>query len=132
MIAVAIAGIAMAVARFLVIDNRPMDILFAAISAIDGHSTVYAKGYSESKFRLLRVGMTARQVEDTLGAPLERGHWMNAGDTPVGRRLTVAEGTLTDTWYYTAAGKEGGNYWRREVWFRHGVVHHLNGTYYLD
>jgi hypothetical protein len=132
MIAVAIAGIALAVARFLFIDNRPMDIVFAAISALEGHSTVYAKGYSESKFRSLRVGMTARQVEDILGAPLGRGQWMDTGDTGVVRPLTPEEGTPHDIWDYTAAGKARGNYWRREVWFRNGVVHQLDRTYYLD
>ena len=75
MVAVAIAGIVLAFAKTLFIDNRPTDILFAAISALEGHSTVYAKGYSESKFRATRVGMTVRQVEDIMGPPLERGQW---------------------------------------------------------
>jgi hypothetical protein len=132
MIAVGLAGMVLAVARFIFIDNRPMDILFAAISALEGHSTIYAKGYAESKFRSLHVGMTARQVEDILGAPLERGHWMDTGDTGVGQPVTVGEGTLSDLWYYTVAGKARGSYWRREVWLRNGVVHQLDGTYYLD
>ncbi len=73
MIAVAIAGIALAVARLLFIDYRPMDVLLAAISALEGHSTVYVKGYSESKFRSLRVGMTARQVRRHLGRAAGEG-----------------------------------------------------------
>ena len=65
MVAVAIAGIVLAAAKPLFIDNRPRDVLIAAISTMCGrNSTVYAKGYSESEFRLLRVGMTVRQVED--------------------------------------------------------------------
>ncbi len=71
MVVVAIAGIVLAFAKYLFIDNRPGDILAAAIAALDGHYTVYAKGYSESKFRSLRVGMTARQVEDIMGPPLD-------------------------------------------------------------
>jgi len=132
MVMVAVAGIVLAVAKFLFIDNRPTDILFAAISTLEGHSTVYAEGYSESKFRSLRVGMTARQVAEVMGPPLERGHWMDSGDTGVGQPITPGEGIPSDLWYYTGAGKARGNYWRREVWFRNGVVYRTDGTYYLD
>jgi hypothetical protein len=132
MIAVGIAGVVLALVKFLFVDNRPMDILLASISALEGHSTVYAKGYSESKFRSLRVGMTAQEVEQIMGAPLERGEWMDTGDTVVGQPVTVGEGTPSDIWYYSAAAKARGDYWRREVWYRNGLVHQLDGTYYLD
>jgi hypothetical protein len=132
MVAVAVAGIVLAFAKFLFIDNRPIDILIAAISALDGHSTVYSEGYSESKFRSLRLGMTARQVEDIVGPALERGHWMDSRDTGAGQPTTPGEGNLSDLWYYTRAGKARGNYWRREVWFRDGVVYRTDSTYYLD
>jgi hypothetical protein len=56
MVAVAIAGIVLAFAKPLFVDNRPGDILAATISALDGHSTVYVKGYSESKFRCFASG----------------------------------------------------------------------------
>jgi hypothetical protein len=132
MVMVAVAGIVLAVAKFLFIDNRPTDILFAAMFGLQGHSTVYGEGYSESKFRSLRVGMAAQQVEDALGPPLARGHWMDTGDTGVGQPITPEEGTRSDIWYYTGPGKARGNYWRREVWFRNGVVYRTDGTYYLD
>ena len=129
MVAVAIAGIGLAFAKFLFIDNRPADILFAAISALEGRSTVYAKKYSESKFRSLRVGMTVRQVEDIMGPPLETGHWqVPSGSGPT----TPGDGPLDDLWYYTRAGKALGNYWRREVWFRNGLVDSTDSTSYLD
>jgi hypothetical protein len=87
-------------------------------------------GYSESKFRALRVGMTARQVEHIMGPPLARGQWQ----VPDGRGgpVTVGEGELDDLWYYTRAGKVRGNFWRREVWFRNGAVYTIDSTYYLD
>src|SRR5262249_46460988 len=124
--------IILAFARFLFIDISPGDILLAAISALEGHFTVYAKGYSESRFRSLRVGMTARQVEDIMGLPLERGHWLDPGDNGVGRPITPGEGSPSDLWYYTLAGKAKGNCWRREVWFRKGVLYRTESAFYLD
>jgi hypothetical protein len=129
MAAIAVAAIVLALAKSLFIDDRPRDVLAAAISALDGESTVYAGGYSESKFRSLRVGMTARQVEDVMGPPLARGRWM---DSDASRPATPGEGIPNDIWYYTRAGKAGGNYWRRDVWFRDGLVHEMDGTFYLD
>lgn len=130
LVAVAIAAIVMAFARALFIDNRPSDILFAAISALEWHFTVYAKGYSESRFRSLRVGMTVREVEDIMGPPLATGKWQ----VPDGRGgpVTAGQGELDNLWYYTRAGKVRGNLWRREVWYRNGVVDSVDGTYYLD
>jgi hypothetical protein len=129
MVAIAVAGIVLAAAKSLFIDNRPDDILLAAISALKGHFTVYAEGYSESKFRSLRVGMTVRQVEDIMGPPLERGTWIvPSGGGPV----THWESTVDLLWYYTRAGKASGNYWQREVRFRKGLVYRMDGTYYLD
>jgi len=129
MVAIAVAGIVLAVAKSLFIDNRPRDILFAAISALEGHFTVYAKGYSESKFRSLRVGMTVRQVEDIMGPPLERALWtVPSGGGP----LATSGGIVDDLWCYTRAGKARGNYWRSEVMFRNGLVYGKDITYYLD
>ena len=129
MVAVAVAGIVLASIKFLFIDHRPTDLLFAAISALGGHFTVYADGYSESRFRSLRPGMTVRQVEAIMGSPLEKGKWqVPEGPGPT----TPGEGDLNDIWYYSRAGKSRGNYWRSEVWFRKGVVYRTDGTYYLD
>src|ERR1700677_330562 len=75
MVAVAIAGVVVAFTKYLCIDNRPVDLLAAAIGALDGEYTVYADGYSESKFRSIRAGMTARQVEAIMGPPLMKGLW---------------------------------------------------------
>ena len=112
MIAVVVAAVALALARFLFIDNRPGDILWAAISAPGGHFTVYADGYSESRFRSLRAGMTVREVEDIMGPPLTKGQWQ----VPDGSGLTTpGEGVLDDIWYYSRAGKARGSYWRRDV-----------------
>ncbi len=129
MVATAVAAIVAAAAKSLLVDNRPRDILAAAISAPDGEYTVYAGGYSESKFRSLRAGMTVRQVEEIMGPPLDRGRWM---DSDAAGPTTAGEGIPQDIWYYTRAGKARGDYWRREVWFRDGLVYHTEGTYYMD
>jgi hypothetical protein len=129
MVGIAIAGIALAVAKSFFIDNRPRDLLFAAISALEGHSTVYAPGYSESGFRSLRAGMTARQVEEILGPPLVISQWF---DPPPGRPTVPGEGTPGVVWSYTRPRKARGNYWLRWVFFRDGLVHGTETTYWVD
>ena len=37
-----------------------------------GEGTVYSKNYDEKKFRSLRVGMTAKEVESIMGEPLTK------------------------------------------------------------
>src|SRR4051794_26708700 len=74
-IAVVVAAVALALARYLFIDNRPGDILWAAISAPGGHFTVYADGYSEPRSRSRRPGRTVREVEDIRAPPLMKGQW---------------------------------------------------------
>jgi hypothetical protein len=133
MVAVAIAAIALAITKYVFIDNRSRDILPATIAALDGHYTVYSKRYGESKFRSIRVEMTVRQVEDIMGPPLEKGPWMvPTGSGPV----TVEKGPLDDIWYYTRGGKhvqhDTASHWLRSVYFRNGVVCETDSTYYLD
>jgi hypothetical protein len=133
MVVIAMAGIVLALAKYVFIDNRPRDLLIAAISALGGHYTVYAEGYSESKFRSLRVGMTARQVEDIMGPPLTKGHWQyQSGSGPT----TPGVGILEDMWYYTRGGKQvrqgTASHWKRTVLFRNGLVYETDITYYLD
>ena len=85
MFAVALAAIVLTFAKAVFIDNRPVDILFAAISALEGHFTVNAKGHSGCNFRKLRIGMTDRQVEEIIGQPLSKGQWQfpNGRDGPI-------------------------------------------------
>jgi hypothetical protein len=135
MVAVTIAGIVLAVAKTIFIDNRPLDVLIATLSALDGDFTVYADGFNESRFRSLRVGMTARQVEIIMGPPLARGQWQDSGGSGP---ITPGVGTLEDLWRYSRAGRAPragnatANYWRREVWFRGGAVYSIDRTYYVD
>jgi hypothetical protein len=133
MVAVAIAGIVLAFAKYLFVDNRPGDILVAALGALGGHYTVYAEGYSEAKFRSIRVGMTVRQVEEIMGPPLVKGEWqVPNGSGPV----TPGVGSLDDIWYYTRGGKQvkqgTASHWRRAVLLRNGVVCGTDSTYWLD
>jgi hypothetical protein len=129
MVVVAVAGFVLASAKFVLIDNSPRDLLFAAISTPGGHFTVYADGCSEARFRSLCAGMTVREVVDIMGAPLAKGQWqVSDGPGPI----TPGVGDLDDIWYYSRAGKERGNYWRRQVWFRNGTVYRTASGYYLD
>ena len=133
MVAVAVVGIVVALAKYLFIDNTPVDILAAAIGALDGHYTVYADGYDESRFRSIRVGMTVRQVEEILGPPLLKGQWqVPNGSGPIAPGV----GPLDDIWYYTRGGKHvqqgTASHWQKAVLFRHGVVWGTDSTYYID
>lgn len=135
MVAVTIAGIVLAFAKVIFIDNRPLDVLIGTLDALVGKFTVYADGFNESKFRSLRVGMTARQVEDIMGPPLERGQWQDSGGSGP---ITPGVGTLEELWHYSragtapTAGNATANYWRRQVWFRGGAVYSIDRTYYVD
>ena len=133
MVLIAIVGVVLALAKYFFIENRPRDILAAALGALDGEYTVYAKGYSEHRFRSIRVGMSIRQVEEIMGPPLEKGRWqVRSGSGPV----TPGVGPLDDIWYYTRGGKHvpgrTASYWRRAVLFRNGIVWGMDSTYWLD
>jgi hypothetical protein len=115
--------------KHVLIDNRPRDILLAMLSGLFGHTTIYARGYSESKFRSLRVGMSPRKVEEILGPPVAKGQWQE----PIpGQPITPGKGPLDELWRYSRSEKPMGNYWEREVWFKDGVVHCLKREYYVD
>ena len=133
MVLVAIVGVVLALAKYFLIENRPRDILAAALGALDGDYTVYAEGYSEYRFRSIRVGMSIRQVEEIMGPPLEKGQWqVPSGSGPV----TPGVGPLDDIWCYTRGGKHvpgrTASYWQRAVLFRNGIVWGMDSTYWLD
>jgi hypothetical protein len=129
LIAAAVALYLLWCAKYLFIDNRPLDVLLAAVSTLDGDFTVYRDGFRESAFRSLRVGMSARQVEAIMGPSLDVGQWL---ETPQGQPIDPGAGRLHPLWRYTRPGKQMGDYWQREVWFKDGVVHILESGFYLD
>ena len=55
MVLVAIVAVVLALAKYFFIENRPRDILAAALGALGGEYTVYAEGFSEYSFRTIRV-----------------------------------------------------------------------------
>ena len=133
MVAVAIAGVDVAVAKYLCIDNRPADLLAAATGALDGEYTVYADGYSESNFRSIRVGMTMHQVEAIMGPPLMKGLWqVPNGSGPFKPGLDRVD----EVWHYARGGKHvqyrTASHWRKAVLFRHAIVLGTDSTYYID
>lgn len=133
MVAVAAVGIVLACVKCAFVDNRPVDVVAAALAALDGYSTVYAEGYNESSFRSLRVGMTARQVEKIIGPPLARGEYHSvAGAWPIVPGL----GQPGEYWSYSRGGKHAEygktSYWKRDVYFRNGVVSDIDRTFSID
>jgi hypothetical protein len=120
MAAVALVAIVLGLGNLLFIDNRPLDIPAWAISSLAGHSTAYAEGYSEARFRSIRPGMTLRQVEELMGDPLNREQWL---DFDREEMLDFDKGKPSIyIWYYTEAGRPTSNHWRKQVWFRDGRV----------
>ncbi len=116
--------------KSLFIDNSPSDVFFATICRFDGDFTVYAPGYREARFRSLRLGMTSAEVEATVGPPLTIGQWQV---TPSGQPITPGADPLEPMWHYSRAGKlRQGSYWRREVWFRGGVVSQIVDGFHVD
>lgn len=115
--------------KHVLIDNRPRDVFFATLSGLFGHTTIYARGYSESKFRSLRVGMTPPQVEEIMGPPLTKAQWQ---ESIPGQPITPGVGPLHEIWCYSGPGKRRGNFWMREVCFKDGVVLSLEREFYLD
>jgi hypothetical protein len=118
---VAVCAVVLTLVRFLFIDNWPDQVLLSALCALDGSATVYVRGYSESKFRSLRIGMTAHQVEQIMGPPLSRSQW-----------ATTRGGIADDVWNYTGANQPLGDYKRRSILFRNGKVFEIYNFYYLD
>lgn len=85
-------------------------------------ATVYASGYSESRFRRVRIGMTPEEVELLLGAPLRKG--------PTSQHYSPE-----NTWVYSdppPTGTIGDNYWRRWVIMNNGTVAAVVDDYYVD
>ena len=69
------------------------------MSIFVGEATVYAKGFSESKFRSIKVGMKTADLLSIIGPPLKRAPW----------------GSLPEVWYYTDQKTITDNFWRRWV-----------------
>jgi hypothetical protein len=95
--------------------------VLSAISALDGSATVYAEGYSESKFRSIRVGMTARQVEEIMGPPFTRSSCYS----------TLGFMNTSNHWGYSRPNKPLGFHKLRAIWFRDGKVSWVENSYFI-
>jgi hypothetical protein len=118
--AIAVCAGAFALARHLLVEIGPANLMKAALASAAGHSTVYATGYSESGFRSIRVGMTASRVEERLGSPLSR------------ETLAVGHGSQEESWQYSRPSKLHGCHWQRIIFFRDGIVNYIETDYYVD
>ena len=69
--------------------------------------------------------MTCRQVEDLMGAALQKGQWYATGGV-------AGRGLLDEAWNYTRPYRVLGDYRQRTVYFRKGLVCHLEAGFYAD
>ena len=86
-------------------------VIFPEFNSTD---TVYSKGYSESNFQSLRVGMTPDQVEGLMGRPL--------------KKITME--SFHVWWYSESPGSN--DFQRRHVVFREGRVCDIINDFYVD
>jgi outer membrane protein assembly factor BamE (lipoprotein component of BamABCDE complex) len=66
-------------------------------SRLFGEATIYAKGYTDRRFRSISVGMTAADVLSVMGQPLRRGPWED----------------YQQVWFYTDQRTATDNFWRK-------------------
>jgi hypothetical protein len=104
---VACFGLGFGLLRFL----QPYDYFL-------GFGTVYAPGYSESRFNSIRHGMTINDVEMMMGKPLKK---------MPGRLFGV-----DDVWAYSDRPNPRANYQRRWVVFRNGIVIEKLKDFWVD
>jgi hypothetical protein len=72
---------------------------------IASSDTVYSKGYSETSFKSLTVGMTTGEVEAVMGPPLSKEPWYEPDQ---------------ETWSYSKQGGVNGIYYIRALYFKGG------------
>ena len=78
--------------------------------------TFYSQGYSETKFRSVREGMTAEQVEAVMGPPLEKIPWQ--------------DGAVN--WTYSDRPWDTADFSRRWIIFRGGKVDSVINDYWTE
>lgn len=88
-----------------------------AIREVFFANTVYSPGYSDSRFRQIRVGMTTAQVEGLMGPPLEMIPWSEQG---------------LEIWCYSKKPSGRGDYWRRDLFVKGGRVCQILDMYWFD
>jgi outer membrane protein assembly factor BamE (lipoprotein component of BamABCDE complex) len=66
-------------------------------SLLLGEATVYANGFSDYKFRSIKVGMKTADLLSFMGPPLKRAPW----------------GSFPEVWFYTDQRTITDNFWRR-------------------
>ena len=116
----------------------------AILPAFYGDDTIYARGYSDTKFRRVTAGMTPAQVAALLGRPLrevrEYAHSAGRLEVEIDENGRVRSGSLSDSdlgppsvavWCFTRTPNDS-SYRVRVVRFRNGLVEKIVHEYYLD
>jgi outer membrane protein assembly factor BamE (lipoprotein component of BamABCDE complex) len=83
-----------------------------------GDSTIWAPGYTEEKWRQLKVGMSKDDVQQLLGEPFAKLH--------------RDHGNVSEGWYYTDRADLDGNFQQRRVKLRAGVVFEVVDEIFWD
>jgi hypothetical protein len=89
-----------------------------------GFSTIYAEGFSESRFITLRVGMSRGDVEAIVGRPLRKVPW-NESYPPPGPHDN-------EMWHYSDQRDDTANFHRRWVYFENGKVVEIINDFWVD
>jgi outer membrane protein assembly factor BamE (lipoprotein component of BamABCDE complex) len=86
----ALLSLAWLVAAWMIASTDP--VREAVIAALLRDKTVYAQGFSESRFGSVTEGQSQAQVRQQLGAPLEEG-WMYAPEGQSPANMSAADAT---------------------------------------
>jgi hypothetical protein len=119
-LATAIVGLALLAYR-----SWPMDGILGIVLAT-ADDTVWADGYSESRWRDVKVGMKRDEVYALLGLPLEVRTKCSAFDFDTLRQLP---GEAVECWSRTP---QNSNYHVRQIIFKGDVVVDKQNEFYLD
>jgi hypothetical protein len=96
-------------------EQHPIDLI---VSLIAGHDTVYSKGYSEARFKRIRVGMTPDQVVALIGQPLAK-HRTNTWNRD-------------EIWMFSDQRTGTDNFWCRLVVIEAGKVSGIESSFMVD
>ena len=91
-------------------------LLIVTAAWLSRDTTVYAEGYSENKFRSVRVGMPRAEVTRLIGKPMVVQEFQASGDVP---HVTL--------YWYSLMRNVKGEYVRSIVFDDDGLVRQVNG-----
>jgi hypothetical protein len=93
----------------------PIDGIIGNLFARGGHDTVWADGYSDKRWRAVRLGMCRDEVYNLIGLPIETG--------------PIREGRVFESWTHSPGDT---SYFQRYIEFKGDMVVEKINEFWLD